>query len=91
MTQQNKDDAGQAEMQRLADEAAEKGYIGESVDPTPDANYTLGGVTSGAPTPETDAKAEAEARQASGIAPGPLQQAADEAADTKKAAKKEQK
>jgi hypothetical protein len=35
--------------------------------------------------------ARALAWQASGIAPGPLEQAADEAADTKKAAKKEQK
>jgi hypothetical protein len=60
------EDVGQKEAQRLADEANEKGYIGEVPDPTPNENYTVAGVTSGAPTPETDEKLRAEANQASG-------------------------
>lgn len=48
------DDAGQAEVQRLADEAAEQGFIGSSPDATPNEAYTLKGVTSGQPTPETE-------------------------------------
>jgi hypothetical protein len=36
------------------EEALEKGYFGDNPDPTPNDNYTLTGVTSGAPTPETD-------------------------------------
>jgi len=51
-----------------ADEVAaantEGGVEGERVDPTPDENYTVAGVTAGAATPETDedaAKAAAEA------------------------------
>lgn len=30
------------------------GYFGVKVDPTPDEHYTVDGVTSGKPTPETD-------------------------------------
>lgn len=33
--------------------AADKGYLGTTPDPTPNENYTVAGVTSGAPTPET--------------------------------------
>lgn len=40
--------------QQVADEGAEKGYRGIETDPTPNENYTIAGVTSGAPTPETD-------------------------------------
>ena len=47
-----KSDAGQAEVQARFDEAADKGYFGSTPDPTPNENYTLKGVTSGAPTPE---------------------------------------
>lgn len=50
----NADDAGQDEVQRKFDEAAEKGYFGKSPDSTPRENYTLQGVTSGKPTPETE-------------------------------------
>lgn len=46
------EDVGQAEVQAIYDEAAGKGYVGEVPDPTPNANYTLGGQTAGAPTPE---------------------------------------
>jgi hypothetical protein len=41
----------------------EQGFIGVAADPTPNENYTVAGVTSGKPTPETDAEAaEAAAR-----------------------------
>lgn len=42
------------EAQKTVDEENEKGYRGVSTDPTPRENYTVAGVTSGAPTPETD-------------------------------------
>lgn len=45
-------DAGQDEVQARFDEAAEKGYFGETPDDTPRENYTLAGVTSDKPTPE---------------------------------------
>ncbi len=47
-------DAGQAEVQANVDEAEEKGYYGTTPDDTPFENYTLQGVTSGKPTPETE-------------------------------------
>lgn len=54
-----------------ADEVADKlqkeqeqGYRGDPVDPTPNENYTVAGVTSGAPTPETDENLAREARDA---------------------------
>lgn len=46
-------EAGAAEVQAKVDEANDKGFYGEPVDPTPRENYTLSGVTSGKPTPET--------------------------------------
>lgn len=45
-------DLGQAEVQAIFDEAADKGYFGEVPDSTPNENYTLKGVTAGKPTPE---------------------------------------
>lgn len=50
------DDLGGDQVQKAFDEAAEKGYFGESPDETPRENYTLKGVTSGKPTPETEPK-----------------------------------
>lgn len=47
-------DAGEAEVQAKFDEANEKGYFGEVPDETPNEAYTLKGVTSGQPTPETE-------------------------------------
>jgi hypothetical protein len=47
-------DAGQDEVQAKFDEAAAKGYFGTTPDATPNENYTLKGVTSGKPTPETE-------------------------------------
>ncbi len=48
------DEVGAAEVQAKSDEASAQGYFGETVDKTPRENYTLGGVTSGKPTPETE-------------------------------------
>lgn len=48
------DKVGADEVQAKFDEANEKGYFGSSPDETPRENYTLQGVTSGKPTPETD-------------------------------------
>lgn len=59
-----KDDAGQAEVQKKADEINDQGFFGTKVDPTPDENYTVAGVTAGKPTPETDEQAAADAAQA---------------------------
>jgi len=59
-----KDDGGAAEVQAKVDEENEQGFRGTRVDPTPLENYTLSGVTSGKPTPETDAKAAEAARSA---------------------------
>lgn len=54
------------EMQKAADEAADKGYYGEKVDPTPNEHYSLE-TGPDAPTPETD-KAAAQAAHQSGSA-----------------------
>ena len=54
-----------AEIQRATDQAQAQGFFGVETDPTPNANYTIAGVTSGAPTPETDPEAAAAARRAS--------------------------
>ncbi len=59
-------DLGVAEVKERVDRENEQGFVGVKVDPTPNENYTLQGVTSGAPTPETDEDAAAEARKASG-------------------------
>lgn len=40
--------------QEIIDRETEQGFRGVEVDSTPNENYTLAGVTSGAPTPETD-------------------------------------
>jgi hypothetical protein len=47
-------DSGEAQVQAAFDEANEKGYFGEVPDETPNENYTLKGVTSGKPTPESE-------------------------------------
>lgn len=54
-------DAGVAKgPQEIMDRETRQGFRGVEVDTTPNENYTLAGVTSGAPTPETD---EAQAEQ----------------------------
>jgi hypothetical protein len=57
-------DIGEGEMQEKFDEAAEKGYFGEKVDPTPNEAYTVEGVVAEQPTPETDPELAAEAANA---------------------------
>ena len=47
-------DAASKRVQDATDKANAKGYLGISTDPTPNENYTIQGVTSGKPTPETD-------------------------------------
>lgn len=78
-----KSDAGRAQAQSMMDEWTEKGHRGTAVDPTPNENYTVAGVTSGAPTPETDIDAEAEA-----VGPGGPLAAADAEAKATRAATK---
>lgn len=62
--EQAKADPSTAEVQRQVDEENEQGFRGVEVDPTPNENYTVAGVTSGAPTPETDDEAAEQARTA---------------------------
>lgn len=57
------DDGVAQAIQKATDEAEEQGYFGTAVDPTPNENYTLKGVTSGAPTPESDPQYAREVRQ----------------------------
>jgi hypothetical protein len=52
---------GGKEVQAKMDEETEKGYRGFVPDPTLNANYTVAGVTSGAPTPENNPQAAEEA------------------------------
>jgi hypothetical protein len=47
-------DHGEAQVQSAFDAANEKGYFGETTDPTPDEHYGVAGVLAGKPTPETD-------------------------------------
>lgn len=50
----NKKETGSDEVQKKMDEETDKGFSGEAVDPTPNENYTVAGVTKGLPTPESD-------------------------------------
>jgi hypothetical protein len=45
---------GSDEVQAAMDVATEQGFFGVEVDPVENHNYTVAGVTSGKPTPETD-------------------------------------
>lgn len=58
------DDAGSKQVQEMFDQEHEQGFRGTEVDPTPNENYTLQGVASDKPTPETDEKAARGARAA---------------------------
>lgn len=51
-------------LQKATDEAEKQGFYGTSTDPTPRENYSVAGVTSGKPTPETDEKAAQKAADA---------------------------
>lgn len=65
--------AGSAVIQEQA-----QGFRGVEVDPTPNENYTVAGVTSGAPTPETDVDSAADVRQNTGLGLSALEAAARE-------------
>jgi hypothetical protein len=54
-------------LQAAADKETAQGFRGVEVDPTPNENYTVAGVTSGAPTPETHAEAAKNARHKTGL------------------------
>lgn len=58
-----KKDAPSERVQAQTDAAEDRGVLGVEVDPTPNENYTVAGVLSGAPTPETD-RAAAQAATA---------------------------
>lgn len=60
-------DGGAAEVQAKVDAEQEQGFVGTRVDPTPLENYSVQGVTSGKPTPETDDDAADAARKANGL------------------------
>jgi len=49
--------------QEVIDRETEQGFRGVEVDSTPNENYTLQGVTSGAPTPETDPQQAEQVRK----------------------------
>lgn len=57
-------DQSTAEVQKRFDEDEARGFRGVETDPTPNEAYTIAGVTSGAPTPETDDDAAETARKA---------------------------
>ena len=54
MADESKKKSPEEQAQQAADPVYEQGFIGQEVDPTPNENYTVDGVTSGKPTPETD-------------------------------------
>lgn len=55
------------QVQETVDKETDQGFHGVEVDPTPNENYTVSGVTSDKPVPETDEKTRAEARKAGGL------------------------
>lgn len=55
-------------VQDAVDEETARGFNGIEVDPTPNENYTVDGVTSGKPTPETDDKAAGKAAESASAA-----------------------
>lgn len=56
-----------AENKASLEDATKQGFLGTEVDPTPNENYTVAGVTKNAPTPENNAKAVSTAREAAGL------------------------
>lgn len=57
------DDAGEAQVQEMIQREQDQGYRGVVADPTPNSAYTIAGVTSGEPTPETDEGAKKAAAE----------------------------
>lgn len=56
------EDVGEDEFSKKFNEDLARGFRGAAADPTPNENYTVGGVTGGAPTPETSGAQRAAAR-----------------------------
>lgn len=65
-------------VQAKVDQEQAQGFRGTEVDSTPNENYTVAGVTSGAPTPETDADLARDVRQDTGIGLSALEASARE-------------
>lgn len=59
----NADSAAGDQVQAAVDAETERGFRGVEVDQTPNEAYTVAGVTSGQPTPETDPEAAELARE----------------------------
>jgi hypothetical protein len=57
---------GSDEVQSAMDKATDAGLFGVEIDSTPNENYTVAGVTSGAPTPETDPEHAEKVRRETG-------------------------
>jgi hypothetical protein len=71
--------AAESHAQKVIDQEQSQGFRGVEVDPTPNENYTVAGVTSGAPTPETDVDSAKDVRGSTGLGLSAL-----EAADREK-------
>lgn len=56
-----------ATIEQRVNQELKQGFRGTEVDSTPNENYTVAGVTSGAPTPETDAKQASKVREETGV------------------------
>lgn len=61
--EETRGDLGAGEVTKKLNEEQEKGYRGTVPDPTPNHAYTVAGVTSGEPTPETDEAQRAKAAE----------------------------
>lgn len=55
------------DIQAKVDQEAAQGFRGIEVDPTPNENYTVKGVVSAAPTPETDVDHARKVREETGL------------------------
>lgn len=71
--------ADKATIEERVNKEQTQGFRGVEVDPTPNENYTVQGVISGAPTPETDVESAKDVRSATGLGLSAL-----EAADREK-------
>ena len=76
------------EIQSTVDKETGQGFRGVEVDPTPNENYTVAGVTAGKPTPETDAGLAKDVRQETGLGLSALEASEREKAQQAKGAKK---
>lgn len=74
----NKPKSFAKELQSTADRETAQGFRGVEVDPTPNENYTVAGVTSGKPTPETNVELAKNVRQETGTGLSALEAASRE-------------